>query len=290
MSWNSDMGSDTSGDDAPPEAGRPRWSRGKKVVLAIVGLVLVGVIGTVVGTLAQPSSDAAGHDAGQAKAPAPKSSSSSPAPPTDQAAAERALATKPMVQFPQDAQRPHTLAKRTGKPISLPEAGQSQGRWIPGGFAHTPEGAVGQLKALDEAGISTSLSTYERAYRSVAQQGALPVRQSRMYRQMQRLHRNVGDTDMSRLSMSYEVDSAQVKGTVGDDYVVACVLGQATVEANQEAPEPGGSFEAGLGDCKAMRWVAGQWRIADGPEAAQAPSAWPGTSEAVRAGYRPLDQ
>ena len=45
----------------------------------------------------------------------------------------------------------------------------------------------------------------------------------------------------------------------------------------------------GVGDCQAMRWTAGgQWRISPGPAAAAAPSAWPGSQDAVNAGYRDI--
>jgi hypothetical protein len=74
-----------------------------------------------------------------------------------------------------------------------------------------------------------------------------------------------------------------VKGTTGDgSYTVACVLGEFV------ADHGGRVVTAGWGNCLPMRLVGGEWRIASGPTAALAPSAWPGSSEAVTAGWREI--
>jgi hypothetical protein len=74
-----------------------------------------------------------------------------------------------------------------------------------------------------------------------------------------------------------------VKGTTGDgSYTVACVLGEFV------ADHDGRVVTAGWGNCLPMRLVGGEWRIASGPTAALAPSAWPGSNEAVTAGWREI--
>lgn len=84
------------------------------------------------------------------------------------------------------------------------------------------------------------------------------------------------------LTATFTATHGQIKGTVGSHYVVACVLGEFAVTVK------GQTVAAGVGDCQALRWSGADWRIASGPLAAAAPCAWPGSADAVRAGYRAL--
>jgi hypothetical protein len=62
---------------------------------------------------------------------------------------------------------------------------------------------------------------------------------------------------------------------------VACVLGEWQVTYRDTS-------RAGAGDCQRLVWTDGRWWIGDGDQAAYAPSAWPGSADAVRAGWRAL--
>ena len=88
--------------------------------------------------------------------------------------------------------------------------------------------------------------------------------------------------------------AAIVKGVDGPDWVLACVLFDvhATVVT---------SARVGYGDCQRMQWqpdpdtgtttgarsgVGGRWMIGPGAAAVRAPSVWPGSDLAARAGWR----
>ena len=73
--------------------------------------------------------------------------------------------------------------------------------------------------------------------------------------------------------------AAQVKGTDGADWVLACVLldMRATITADAAM---------GYGYCERMQWSAGRWMIAPGTPPARAPSTWPGSDLSIKAGWR----
>jgi hypothetical protein len=83
--------------------------------------------------------------------------------------------------------------------------------------------------------------------------------------------------------MTYRVVQGQIKGTVGPDFVVACVLGEATVSAATVG-------RGGAGDCQRMVWSDERWWIGPGAQPAPAPSAWPGSADAIRAGWRVVNR
>ncbi|NMI00627.1 hypothetical protein HF526_25450 [Pseudonocardia sp. K10HN5] len=212
------------------------------------------------------------------------------APPPDSAGwdvtAETALATRPMLELPEVAAQPHELTTATaGPPLSVPEPTQTTGRWVPGGFPATPEGAVGQLAALTTAGFEGGdPQVYSQAYQSIALPGAPPADRARLTTDLQRFRARAGlpaTGPVNGLTVTWQLTNALIKGTADDGrYAVVCVLGELTVTGN------GQSVSGGGGDCQALRYVAGNWQISPGAAAAPAPLAWPGTAEAVAAGYR----
>lgn len=202
--------------------------------------------------------------------------------------AETALAARPMTWLPASAAQPHSQTTRTaGPPIPLPAPALRAGRWIPDGFPETPEGALAQLVAFNEAAMSGGdPDTYDRAYAQLSSPGAPPVAEAGLHvllREFRKAaHLAPGDTT-DGLTVRYEITHGLIKGSAdGGRYVVACTLGQFSADYQ------GQGTSVGVGDCQALRWNGSSWRISPGARAAYAPSAWPGTSEAVDAGYRPL--
>lgn len=259
------------GDD-PRRRGRVGLSLGALVILALaVVLVATAVL--------------AGHHA----APPPPAPVNPPAPDTGwDVAAETALAAAAMLALPESAALPHALsADSAGPPITLPKPTQTAGRWAPGGFAPTPEGALAQLAALTVAGLAgADPQTYAGAYRSIALPGAPDPQRARLTTDLQRFRARAGLPEtgaVAQLSVDYRPVEGQIKGTTDDGrYVVACVLGELTIGAD------GQSVSGGAGDCQALRYVGGNWGISPGAPAAPAPLAWPGSAEAAAAGYREL--
>lgn len=203
--------------------------------------------------------------------------------------AEAALAQAPMLQLPVSAVSPRTLSTRSaGPPIALPQPEQVTGALVPTGFPATEAGALAQLVELMRVGMADAdPQTWARAYDSLAEPGALPAAQTRTSQDLVDLRRgsNMNPTGPLRSGMriSWAPTSVMVKGTTDDrSYTVACALGELV------ADNDGRVVSFGWGNCLPMRRVGDQWRIASGPTAATAPSAWPGSEEAVSAGWRDI--
>lgn len=203
-------------------------------------------------------------------------------------AGQWALAGAPMVVLPAVAAQPQPMTtERAGDPITVPPATQAAGRWIPGGFPDTPEGALGQLAALDETAMrGGDPATYALGYRDLALLGAPPAEATGLSSLLRSMRASAGLDPagaVPELTANYQVTQGQIKGTTdGGRFVVACVLGQFSVDYR------GKTLTVGVGDCQALRQVEGNWRISPGPVPVAAPSAWPGSPDAVRAGYRDL--
>jgi len=223
---------------------------------------------------------------------APAASTAPTTPPTssgtDGATAESTLAARPMVQLPAQAAQPQAMTTATAGPaITVPKPTATTGRWIPDGFPDTPEGALGQLKALDETAMTAAdPQIYARGVHELAEPGAPDPGSTGLSTLLTSLRARAqlpATGPVPGLSASYQVTHGQIKGVTPDGrYVVVCVLGQFSVGVN------GQLVSAGVGDCQAMRWTGTQWRIASGALAAPAPCAWPGSADAVKAGYREL--
>jgi hypothetical protein len=252
--------------------------------LAGITLAVIAVVATLVAVIA----------AHHVTTPSTRRSGGSPSQPTVPSvehwniAAEDALATRPMLMLPPQDAQPHPLTSRTaGAPISLPRAATTADRWIPNGFPATAEGALAQLKALDEkAADGGDPDTYARAYRQFSLPGA-PEAGSTGLSSVLVSFRAAGDLaatgSVGNLSVVYQIVEGLIKGTADDGrYVVVCGLGELTVRYQAQ------TISVGVGDCQALRWTGTNWRISPGRLAAPATCAWPGSVESVDAGYREL--
>jgi hypothetical protein len=203
-------------------------------------------------------------------------------------AAENELATRPMLQLPAQAAQPQALSIQTAGPaITLPPPTQTAGRWIPGGFPATVEGALAQLKALDETGMrGGDPQVYARAYQELSLPGAPDPGSTGLSAVLRsfRSHAGLADTGpIAGLEVTYQVTQGLIKGsTDAGRYTVVCVLGELSVG------KQGRTISAGVGDCQALRWSGTGWQISSGALAAPASNAWPGSADAVKAGYREL--
>jgi hypothetical protein len=249
-----------------------RRTRARWTLAAIVATVTV-VVAVIAIVAAHETTHSIAHRRSASK---PPSSSADRG-----ASAERALAVRPMPTFPPEAAQPHTLTTRTDGPaIQLPRP--SGGR-----LPATPAGALAQLTALDEtAMVNGDPASYARTYRELSLPGAPNPASTGLSSLLTSLRAAAGlpaTGPVPGLLVDYQVTEALVKGSLdGGRYIVACVLGELTVQKG------GPATAAGVGDCQALRWTAAGWRISAGPLAAPAPCTWPGSAESVRAGYREL--
>jgi hypothetical protein len=248
----------------------PSRRRGGLLVAALgvlTTLLLIGLVSVLLGL---------GADTDPAAGPAPAHDPSWD--PSWDLAAETVLATRPMPLLPDSAAQPRTSSTRTpAAAITLPA----------GPFPASPEGALAQLTELTGVGLrGADPQAYALAYGAVAEPGAPQVESTVMHRGLVRIRAAAGlprSGVVPELSMTFTPMAGLVKGAAdGGRYVVVCVLGQVDVVAN------GVPISSGGADCQAMRRIGDAWRISPGAQAAAATVAWPGTDEALDAGYLPL--
>ena len=155
---------------------------------------------------------------------------------------------------------------------------------VPTGFPPTPQGALGQLAAIDTTVLTAmSIEHTGAVHQAWALPGAPGVEQWAMTGNVQAFLAASGSPTLDDISVVTVAPVAgQVKGTDGDDWTVACVLldVRATITA---------FARIGYGHCERMQWhddgQGGRWMIAPGAQPALAPSTWPGSQAAVDAGW-----
>ena len=195
-----------------------------------------------------------------------------------------AIAAAPMTAVAASAARSGTPAPVAGPTITVPAATTVGPADVPTGFPPTPQGALGQLAAIDTT-VLTSMSIAHTG--AVHQEWALPgapgVEQWVMTGNVQAFLAASGSPTLDDISVVTATPVAgQVKGTDGEHWSVVCVLldVRATITA---------SARIGYGHCERMQWHAdgqgGRWMIAPGAQPALAPSTWPGSQAAADAGW-----
>lgn len=254
------------------------------VLFAVAAITAIALNGSGTHTTATPPNPAAGSTPQQTPGTATPGN-----PPgeggTWDVTAEDTLAGQAMVEFSVETTQPHTLSTRTaGTAITLPAATVRTGA-VPAGFPHTPEGALAQLKALDETGMQgLDPDAYDLAWHELALPGAPASSAVGLVRAASGTRSAAGldaTGPVDGMTSTYQVDAGLIKGTADNgNFVVPCVLGELSVITANSARR------AGLGDCQALRWVDGRWRISPTALPSVAACAWPGTEEAVTAGYR----
>jgi hypothetical protein len=150
------------------------------------------------------------------------------------------------------------------------------------GFPRTPEGAVGQFAAIEQAVLeSMSLPRARDIHSAWVRPGGPGFEQWTLTRNVTSFlaaARQGGVAKDLTTVLSAAPAAALVKGADGPGWTLACVLMdvQAWIKAESRM---------GYGLCARMEWVEGRWQIATGAEPATAPSAWPGSKAAATAGW-----
>ena len=191
------------------------------------------------------------------------------------------VAAAPMMPVTVDDLKPAAPAAGPAPTIVVPPATKAGPAQVPTGFAHTPEGAAGQLGAIDSTVLTgMSIAQARSVYARWAMPGAADFTDWEMTANLQNFHASAGTTDGDLIVIVTAVPvAAQIKGVDGPDWVLACVLYDIKAQITDEA-------RIGYGRCEHMQWSGGRWMIAPGTPPAAAPSTWPGSQRSMDAGWR----
>ena len=199
------------------------------------------------------------------------------------------VAARAMLQVPSEDARRGVPAAVPGPVIQVPAATGSGPARVPTGFPRAPEGAVGQLAAIETTVLEgMSIPQANQVYDRWALPGGVGVANWALSRDVQSFLASTGQGQNKDAGVAVTATpaAAQVKGIDGPGWVLACVLldVRATITA---------SARIGYGYCERMQWqrvagnkVGGRWMIGPGAPAAPAPCTWPGTDLALKAGWR----
>ena len=155
---------------------------------------------------------------------------------------------------------------------------------MPTGFPKTPEGAIGQLAAIESTVLDAmSIAQANAVYGAWALPGGVGAAGWELTADVQAfLGSTGGQARRWARAWSPRPAAAQVKGVDGDGWVLACVLLDVRAVLVTDS-------RIGYGYCERMQWVGGaggRWMIAPGTPPARAPSTWPGTQLSIQAGWR----
>lgn len=193
------------------------------------------------------------------------------------------VAAAPMLQVSAaDAATPG-VATSVPQRITIPASRALGPAGVPSGFPRTPEGAVAQLAAI-EVRVFEAMSIPEArdVHAAWVVDGGPSFAAWDLTRSVQAFltaARLPGAERDESVLIAATPAAGLVKGADGPDWVVACVLldVQASVVADARV---------GYGHCARMAWRQDRWLIASGPQPARAPSVWPGSEQAIVAGWR----
>jgi hypothetical protein len=191
------------------------------------------------------------------------------------------IAAAPMLPVSAEDAQPAPPAAAPAPDIEITDPTNIGPAGVPVGFPHTPEGALGQLAAIEVAVLQEmSISRALQVHQSWALPGAVPAD----WELTADVRTFLGAARMGAVKdpvavITATAAGAQVKGVDGPDWLLACVLLDVRATITMEA-------RVGYGHCERMQWHAGRWMIAAGLPPAPAPSTWPGTPTALQAGWR----
>lgn len=255
------------------------WSR--RQLLIVLGIVLAVVVMLIVGlTYAVRSALSTDTDDAPASLESADSFWQSGANGVRGNRYRDAVAAAPMLEVGPGDLKPAAPALAEPKQITIDPPSSTGPADVPTGFPHSPEGAIGQLAAIESAALGPMSLAYARdIHRGWAMDGA-KFDQWEIAQSIQSFHASAGTVDGDgAVTLTAIPVGAQIKGIDGPDWVLACVQLDVTVTVVEET-------RFGYGHCNRMQWADGRWMIAAGTPPAQAPSTWPGSQRSLDAGWR----
>lgn len=250
------------------------WGRGR-LLATLAGMALV-TVGLLVGFAL------AIHSVAIRPGSTPSAGTQTQTLPSDQSERRDMLAAEPMLQVSGADSTQGVPAATPGPMIEVPEPTRIGAAKVPSGYPHTPEGAIGQLAAIEVSVLTEmSIARVNEIYLAWSAEGAVPVDQWRMTRHVQAFlgAARMGQTLDRGARVTVTPVAGQTKASDGRDWTIACVLVDVRAVVNSEA-------RMAYGYCERMQWDGSRWVIAPGAPPADAPSTWPGTDLAFKAGWR----
>ena len=248
------------------------WGRGR--LLATLAAVALISLGLLVG-FALAIHSVATH-------PTTTATASTSSLPSDTHERRDILAAEPMLHVNGTDSTRGVPAATPGPTVDVPGSSVIGASKVASGFPHTPEGAIGQLAAIEVAVLTEmSIARTNEIYRAWSADGAVPADQWRLTRHVQAFlaAANMGQTKDPNARVTITPVAAQTKAIDGPDWTIACVLVDVRAVIRQEA-------RMAYGYCERMQWEINRWVIAPGAPPAEAPSTWPGTDLAFQAGWQ----
>jgi hypothetical protein len=271
---------------APPGAPSREKQLAALVAAALAGLLLLAGLGLAIYYSIHPASPA-GTSQNDKSHPQVLDSAAAARPgrPADLVATRRDdLAAAPMRAASATDAQPSVLSTRDPGSIVLPPSTTAGPAGVPTGFAHTPEGALAQLAAIDKAALDSASLAGARAVINdwAAPGGPTPATWSGVKAMAGFLTAaGLSAGKAPGLALSATPMMGLVKATDGPDWVLACVDFEVDATLVRTA-------RVAVADCQRMAWDDNRWVIGPGPEPAPPPSIWPGTDASIDAGYKDL--
>ena len=267
-----------------PTSGDTGWSRGRLlgILAAAVAVALLLLAG--VGYVTYRALTAAGAGTGTSPA-APVTAAGEPAtdaPEQAEPGRRAAIAAAPMLRVQASDAREGQISTEPAPAITVPSPDRTGPRGVATGYPATPQGALAQLAAIDVAvlqsmSIPVTHQIHEAWTTGPGEPGAWVMTEN--VQVFLTAAEQSGQTKTDTLSVTAAPAAGQVKGLDDDDWVLACVLLDVRAGGTEDA-------RIAYGHCEAMAWAGDRWLIDTTHDVAQAPSTWPGTDLAARAGWR----
>lgn len=260
----------------PPDAST--WTRTRLLTIlagaVVVGLLLLVGLGLFVWQVLQDDADATEDSRVDAAQPA------LPASGEDR---RELIATGPMLVVDDPtAYREGKITAVAPETIQIPAASSTGPLGVTTGYPQTQEGAVAQLAAIDTVVLQAmSVPGTHEVYRQWGTGTGAPEQwvMTANVTDFLTAARQSGQEKETGLAVTVTPAAGQIKGADGGDWVLACVLLGIRAVLVQEA-------QVAYGHCEAMTWQQDRWLIDTTAQVATAPSTWPGTDLAARAGWR----
>lgn len=259
----------------------PGWSRGRLLGVLAAAVVVALLMLTGVGYVVYRALTTDGSSTVAAGAQESPSTETLEDLPEGGPARRDAIAAAPMLTVQPSDAREGEISTEPAPSITVPSPDRTGQAGVATGFPATPEGAVAQLAAIDVAVLQSMSIPVTHQVHDAWSTGPGEADAWVMTENVQvflTAAEQSGQTKTDTLAVTAAPAAGQVKGVDGGDWVLACVL--LDVRAGTE------DARIAYGHCEAMTWGGDRWVIDTARDVAQAPSTWPGTDLAARAGWR----